>query len=228
MSDPESYESPYPPPESLAGETSPAAAEISESAEGEDVAPSHGAVNTQLSASLRADFEALQNDFEQANAMTVDLQCQLAGKSNEFAQLKHHFEKTSRNLAQLQRDIEELREERHRLANEAMMVTALEMSLQKSIEERNQLKLEIAKVVQEKDAQIAELNQKVQAGKNAAAVPSTPSSLARGSNPRASALITEISRSVEQLRLVMGVPESKPSSGKTPSDNEFINISFAS
>src|SRR4051812_31662973 len=82
-----------------------------------DVAPKPAAVNPVLSATLSADYEALQNDMEQAKDLAADFQRQLAGKSNEFAQLKQLFEKTSADLAHLQEGIVELRAERHRFAN---------------------------------------------------------------------------------------------------------------
>src|SRR5688500_7910196 len=81
-------------------------------------------MNPNLSANLHADYEALQNDMQQAKDLAADFQQQLAGKSNEFAQLKQLFEKTAADLAHLQAGIVELRAERHRLANESMRATA--------------------------------------------------------------------------------------------------------
>ena len=211
-----------------------------------------GSMNQNLSASLRADFEALQNDFEQANAMSLDLQSQLAGKSNEFAQLKHVFEKTHRNLTQLQTDIAELREERHRLANEAMKVSALEMVLQRTVEDRDQFKAAVEKTTIERDAAIAERNaQATQIATLAAELEAANEKPVGGrqrggrvSNPRAAVLLSDISRSVEQLRLVMGVQEKEevpspfvhagPGPAPTPkpptpppAGDEFIRIAFS-
>jgi len=101
-------------------------------------------VNPKLSASLSADYEALQNDMEQAQELAADFQRQLAGKSNEFAQLKQLFEKTQKDLTHLQTGIAELRAERHRLANEAMRATAFEMKLAKMTEERDRLRADLA------------------------------------------------------------------------------------
>lgn len=101
-------------------------------------------VNPKLSASLSADYEALQNDMQQAQELAADFQRQLAGKSNEFAQLKQLFEKTQKDLTHLQTGIAELRAERHRLANEAMRAAAFEMKLAKMTEERDRLRADMA------------------------------------------------------------------------------------
>ena len=130
-----------------------------------------GMVNPKTTANLLADYEALQNDLEQANGLASDFQRQLAGKSNECAQFKQVFEKTCKDLAHLQTGITALREERHRLANEAMMATALKMKLTKATAERDGLRLELdaarfaadesARAVRARDQQIAELTLKV-------------------------------------------------------------------
>ncbi len=96
-----------------------------------------------LGATLRADFDALQNDFEQASEMAADLQRQLSGKSNEFADLKYLFDKTSSDFGRVQQDLASLREERHQLANEAMKVTALEFQLNDLMAEKERLKKEL-------------------------------------------------------------------------------------
>lgn len=100
-------------------------------------------MNPKLSANLRADYEALQNDMQQAQEMAADFQRQLAGKSNEFAQLKQILEKTQKDLAHLQAGITELRAERHRLANDAMRAVALDVKLGKAGAERDQLRIEL-------------------------------------------------------------------------------------
>lgn len=98
-----------------------------------------------LSAKLRADCEALQNDVQQARELAADFQRQLAGKSNEFAALKRVFHETRTHLEKLEQGIKELREERHRLANEAMRALAFERQ------------------VTDRDAQIARLTQELEA-----------------------------------------------------------------
>ncbi len=128
-------------------------------------------VNPNLSATLNADYEALQNDMEQAKELAADFQRQLAGKSNEFAQLKQLFEKTATDLAHLQEGIVELRSERHRLANEAMRATAFQLMLNQVTSERDRLRMdlefvrkalaqsadEMAAALRERDTQIGNL-----------------------------------------------------------------------
>ncbi len=112
----------------------------------DDTAPADqppGMVNPHTTASLLADYEALQNDLEQANGLAADFQRQLAWKANECAQFKQVFEKTCKDLGHLQTSIAALREERHRLANEAMMVTAYKLKLVKVTEERDRLLAEL-------------------------------------------------------------------------------------
>ena len=140
-------------------------------------------VNPRLSSSLRADYEALQNDVQQANEMAAEFQRQLAGKSNDFAHLKHIFEKTSRDLASLQAGIVALREERHELANQAMQATAYQMRLGQMKAERDRLTVEVevlrtslagsgeemARQLRQRDARIAELTVQVVSLKQALA-----------------------------------------------------------
>ncbi len=191
-------------------------------------------VNFHLSASLRADFEALQNDFEQANAMAQDLQCQLAGKSNDFAQLKHVFEKTHRNLTQLQKDIEELREERHRLANEAMRATSLELLLQKAASDRDVLQQKLEKQTREQNELVAKLTAELEGAKEqAAALPRPPQVVMRGNriaNPKAAHILKDIVKAVDQLRTMIDTTETPAPPRTTPNvtpEPEFIDISFS-
>jgi predicted RNase H-like nuclease (RuvC/YqgF family) len=96
-----------------------------------------------LGTSVSADLEALKNDVEQARELACEYQRQLAGKSNDHALLKSLFEKTRDDLVHLHKGIAELREERHRFANEAMKATALEMKLERMTRERDQLQNEV-------------------------------------------------------------------------------------
>lgn len=100
-------------------------------------------VNPHLTGSLAADQEALQNDLVQAQELAADFQRQLAGKSNEYAQLKQILEKTQKDLEHLHGGIMELRAERHRLANEAMRATAFEAKVAKVTGERDRLRIEL-------------------------------------------------------------------------------------
>lgn len=124
-----------------------------------------------LSAELISDFEALRNDVQQANELAFDFQRQLAGKSNDFAMLKQVFEKTREDLGRLQADITALREDRHRLANEAMKGQAYQMKLGTVTTERDRLRIDLEVIrsalaaseretagrLLERDKQIAEL-----------------------------------------------------------------------
>lgn len=134
-----------------------------------------GKVDPTLSAVLRAEYEALQNDLRQAKEMAADFQRQLAWKTNDFAQLKQIFVKTQGDLARLQAAIVALREERHRLAADAMRAAALDRKLATVIAERNELRAQIesfgkevptgapeaARLVKERENQIADLTVQV-------------------------------------------------------------------
>ncbi len=97
-------------------------------------------INPRLGATLHADYEALENDLAQATEMASDYQCQLAGKSNELAHLAQVFERTQAHLKTLEAGIEELRVERHRLANEVVRTIALERKLALVTEDNRQLR----------------------------------------------------------------------------------------
>ena len=128
-------------------------------------------VNPNLTGSLMADHAALQNDLVQAQELAADFQRQLAGKSNEHAQLKQILEKTQADLAHFQEGIVELRAERHRLANEAMRATAFQAKLAMVTSERDRLRVDLevvrvaltrsanetATILHERDRRIAEL-----------------------------------------------------------------------
>lgn len=100
-------------------------------------------VNPDLTGSLAADHVALKNDLVQAQELAADFQRQLAGKSNEYAQLKQILEKTAKDLAHFQSGIEELRAERHRLANEAMRAIAFQSKLTQVTSERDRLRIDL-------------------------------------------------------------------------------------
>src|SRR4051812_22021066 len=55
-----------------------------------------------LGPAVSADVEAILNDMEQARALAADYQKALAGKSNEFAELKQTLERTQQELANYQ------------------------------------------------------------------------------------------------------------------------------
>jgi chromosome segregation ATPase len=133
--------------------------------------PTPKLVNPNLSGSLVSDHAALQNDLVQAKELASDFQRQLAGKTNDYAQLKQILEKTQDDLARLQEGIVELRAERHRLANEAMRAVAYQTKLATVTGERDRLRVDLeltraavtknasesAAVLMERDKRIAEL-----------------------------------------------------------------------
>ena len=99
--------------------------------------------NPSLSAAVKADYLALQNDFQQARELAADFQRQLSGQTNEHAVLKQILTKTQNDLAKLQTSITDLREERHRLANQAFEAIALREKLNRSEQENVKLQKEL-------------------------------------------------------------------------------------
>ncbi len=107
------------------------------------VTPGSGTfLNPSLSVALRHDYEALYNDVHQANALASDFQKHEAGKTNEIAVLQKVFENAQADLARLCTSIAELRQERHQLANEAMLAMALERKVGDLTSERDRLRAE--------------------------------------------------------------------------------------
>src|SRR5262245_39004255 len=104
---------------------------------------STAAPKTQLGANLCADYEALKNDLDQAKELAGDFQRQLAGKSNEVAHFKVLLERAQTDFKRLEGHIEELRRERHRLANEVMRGTALEMKVNQKNQEIDRLREQV-------------------------------------------------------------------------------------
>jgi len=113
--------------------------------------------NPHLTANLQADYDAIRNDLEQAKVLAADFQKLAADKSNELAHIKGLLEKTSTDLNRLQSHVNELRQERHRLANELMIASGTEVELTKVKRERDQLKAELENFRQAALAQIANL-----------------------------------------------------------------------
>jgi septal ring factor EnvC (AmiA/AmiB activator) len=93
-----------------------------------------------LSGNLTSEYAALQNDLEQARCLAADYQNQLSDKTNDFAALKLTLEKTVSDLEKLQVHILALRQERHRLSNEAMRAVALEIKVAELTKELNRLR----------------------------------------------------------------------------------------
>jgi chromosome segregation ATPase len=199
--------------------------------------------NPTLTASLSADIEALRNDMEQANKMAADFQSQLAGKSNEFALLKQVFEKTQGDLIQLQTDIVELRQERHRLANEAMRAVAFEMKLKAMTAERDQSRNEFyalqercaedARKISDSEVKLAKLTARIESLSNqlteARQTPGaahTPSY----SDPELRSVVRILSDNIEQLRNIIDpvIAASSVTGGSNSEaeDPNFIEVVF--
>ena len=174
--------------------------------------PSAGVLtNPNLSAALRAEYEALLLDVAQAHALCADFQRQLAGKSEEVAEFRQLFEKTQSDLARLQSGIVELREERHRLANEAMRVAALARKLADAGTERDWLIAELertkqghtadmqdaAQIIRERDAIIEKLSRQLaQSG-------AQPRDLEKGKDAGVNGVVSDMWQTLERLQTVL-------------------------
>ena len=75
---------------------------------------------------VQADYLALANDLEQAQALSADLEIQLSGKTNELARFKAIWEKAQADLSKFASDLDTMRKERHALANEVQRGYAFE------------------------------------------------------------------------------------------------------
>lgn len=82
-------------------------------------------------AMVQADYLALANDLEQAQALSSELESQLSGKTNELAQFKLIFERTQNDLVKFAQDLDTMRKERHALANEVQCAYATEHKFEK-------------------------------------------------------------------------------------------------
>lgn len=197
--------------------------------------------NPKLGAALTADYEALHNDMAQAAELAAEFQRRLSEKSNEFALLKQVFEKTRTDLGKLQADIMELRQERHRLANEAMRAQAFEIMLKNMTAERDQLgveleamraslaaaRREIAEHAEKPNAVIAKLLARVES-LSAQLTSSTPRATV---NPELKVVVGTIANAVQRLTEIIdpgAANEREPvSDGSFSSSAEdHIEISF--
>lgn len=193
--------------------------------------PPVASFNQNLSATLSADYEALQNDMQQAKDLASDFQRQLAGKSNEFAQLKQLFEKATGDLTHLQAGIVELRAERHRLANESMRGTAYQLKLAQVTGERDRLRVDLehvrkalgqsaddmAAAVRDRDAQITVLVVELVTAKEALEVARRELLVARPAGP------PRVLQPPPGQRVVEAATRNDP---KIEMAEDFIDISF--
>ncbi|MEO6786596.1 MAG: hypothetical protein ABI318_10725 [Chthoniobacteraceae bacterium] len=111
-------------------------------------APCAASVIPSLSASLREDYDAVQEDLRQANETAANLEKQLAGKSRDMLHLKFLFDQTKTHLGHMQDNIVLLRKERHTLANEAMRAKGLDFMLARMTAERDRLKNELEGIIE--------------------------------------------------------------------------------
>ena len=173
--------------------------------------PASPLTNPNLSAALRAEYAALLHDVERAHEMSAEFQRLLAGKSDEVAEFKQLFEKTQTDLDRLQSGITELREERHRLANEAMRVAALARKLADVGVERDWLIAELertkeshtadiqeaAQIIRERDALVEKLSRELA---ERGAQPSDPDG---GKEEGVKVVVSEMWQTLERLQTVL-------------------------
>jgi hypothetical protein len=99
-------------------------------------------VSPQLGPKLAADYEALRNDLEQAQEIAAEFQREIAGKSNEIAEMRHLLEKTQIHLEKMEASVVQLRKERHDLANRVMAGAATELKFERALADNERLRRE--------------------------------------------------------------------------------------
>jgi uncharacterized coiled-coil DUF342 family protein len=86
---------------------------------------------------------ALRDELMEARRIASRATEELTGTSTQLDQLREIFEKTKRHLIQLQLNVTQLREERHKLANAAMENEMLRKKLQLVTGDRDRLQREV-------------------------------------------------------------------------------------
>jgi hypothetical protein len=204
-------------------------------------APPAAPTNPQLTSRLKADYEAVRNDLDQAQSLAQDFQAQLAGKTNEVAHFKALLEKSKTDLERLESNVVELRQERHRLANMAMRSMAFEEDAKRAVLERDQLRAELEtlrKVLAQRtaEAEYESHRQQDEIVRLRAALDTMRKSQAgapsRTEEVNTEKRLAELAAVVQRLQAMVdskgGAPEpAKPSPGKAAS-TEHIDISFSS
>ncbi|HET6407050.1 MAG TPA: hypothetical protein VFG14_04155 [Chthoniobacteraceae bacterium] len=193
------------------------------------------ALAANLTATIRADYAALQNDLEQAQELAADFQRQLAGKSNEVAHIKVLLEKTQIDLQRMEGNVDALRAERHRLANEAMEVGDLRDTIESLGANRDHFRRESEALraaltasggeFQERINQLELENTRLRTAleqfRNGASKP------AGGTSTGVQDRIAELSATIERLESQLRERGAAPGE-PAKEENEFINISFGS
>ena len=95
----------------------------------EPSAPAAVPVNPNLSATLRENYDTVQEHLLQAKEVAENLEMQLAGKSRQMLHLKFLLDQTKAHLGHLQDSVVAMRTERHKLANDAMRAMGLDIML---------------------------------------------------------------------------------------------------
>jgi len=88
------------------------------------------------------EMTAMQQALAKADDFAAKVVKHLGRKSGEVLHLRQLLDQSSKRLAQLQSALDALRQDRHRLANEAMRVMKLESALKQVTAERDRLKAE--------------------------------------------------------------------------------------
>ena len=197
-------------------------------------ASSESATISTLTASLRADYIALRNDLEQAQEMAADFQRQLAGKSNEVAHFKALLERTREDLVRLEGHTTELRQERHRLANEVMIAAELKEVVKDLSSERDQFRREAEALRSALTSSGAEYQEKIklqemEITRLGAALEAARNGISNSTPAGVRDRISELSATVERLESMMRGRGSTGAGGATSkATGEFIDISFES
>lgn len=193
--------------------------------------PPQSLVSQRLGAALRADYEALQNDLEQAQLLAGDFQSQLAGKSNEVASMKHLLERASNDLRKLQEDVQALRAERHQLANELMCAQGLHLQKQKIIHAGEAalaaMEERASQRIADLETELAAVRENASSRRNAPGLNDFPA----GASRQARELLRRMAENMGELDDILGLPPASrspaPPANCVPPAEEFIEISFA-
>lgn len=89
------------------------------------------------------EIDALKDAYGEARTRLADAEAALAARADELTHLRDAFEITRHNLVRLQLTITELRDERHRLAEHATDVEALQRQIDQLTAERDRLRQQL-------------------------------------------------------------------------------------
>lgn len=111
-------------------------------------APVNPPDNRSLGLVLSENYEAVNEDLQQAHRLAASLEQQLAGKSKELLHLKFLFEQTKTHMGHLQDGIAAMRRERHKLANDSMRAMGLDIMVKRLTAERDRYKTELESLLE--------------------------------------------------------------------------------